>query len=432
LLNEEERRLFRRLSVFGGGFSLEAAEAVCPNDGLDRDAVVHLVGRLVEQSLVIVNMERQGLARTRYGLLETLREYGRNKLEEAHEADGVRRRHAAHFLALAEAAAPNLDGRDRLEWLERLNLDRDNLRAVFDKSAGAGADTELRLAVALKAFWDAQGGYTEGRTRVTSALSRGREPSRVRAEAMQCAAFMAWAQGDFAAATSWCEKSLELCRRLRDRRGEGLCMQQLGQIAFQQEDFSRARSFLDLGLAIAVELPDERLASLCRIRLGIIALQEGDLVAASQLLEASLESGRRAGYEEMVVMSLSALGHLALREGRLEEAGALLSEGLGIWRDRGVPRQIASLLEAFAALAVARGDAPRAQRLAASAESLRKEIAAAPAYIFQRDLMERLRPVRERPGGEQASSAAGLSEPMGLEEAIAYALGEPSVEASAS
>jgi predicted ATPase/DNA-binding SARP family transcriptional activator len=432
LLNEEEQRLFRRLSVFAGGFSLEAAEAVCTYDGLDRDAVMRLLGRLVEQSLVNVNMAGQGPARTRYRLLETVRDYGREKLEELLEADGTRRRHAAYFLALAEAAAPKLDGRDRLEWLASLNLDRDNLRAVFEKSNGAAADTELRLAVALKGFWDAQGGYSEGRVRVTSALSRGGKPSRMRAEAMQCAGFMAWAQGDFSAATSWCEKSLKVCRRLRDRRGEGMCLQQLGQIAFQQEDFSRARSFLDLGLAIALELRDERLASLCRIRLGIIALRESDLAASSQLLQASLESGRRAGYEEMVVMSLSALGHLAIREGRLDEAGALLSEGLAIWRDRGVPRQIASLLEAFAVLAVARGDAPRALRLAASAESLRKEIAAAPAYIFQRDLMERLRPSRDSLGGDQALAAGGLTEPMGVEEAIAYALGEPAVDASAS
>jgi predicted ATPase/DNA-binding SARP family transcriptional activator len=432
LLQAEEQRLFRRLSIFAGGFSLEAAEAVCPDDGLDRDAVVPLLGRLVEQSLVTANLDVQGLARTRYGLLETLREYGRNKLEEPLEADGTRARHAAHFLALAEAAAPRLDGHDRLEWLARLNLDRDNLRAVFERSNGTGADIEIRLAVALKGFWDALGGYSEGRARVTSALSRGGKPSRVRAEAMQCAGFMAWAQGDFAAATSWCEKSVKLCRRLGDRRGEGMCLQQLGQIAFQQEDFTRARSFLDPGLAIAVELRDERLASLCRIRLGIIALQEGDLAASSQLLRASLESGRRAGYEEMVVMSLSALAHLALREGRLDEAGVLLSEGLAIWRDRGVPRQIASLLEAFAVLAVARGDAPRALRLAASAQSLRKEIAAAPAYIFQRDLMESLRPIRDRLGGDQALAVGGLNEPMGLQEAIAYALGELSIDASAS
>src|SRR4029077_3191186 len=149
LLNEEEQRLFRRLSIFAGGFSLEAAEAVCPNDGVDRDEVVHLLGRLVEQSLVTVNMEGPGRAKTRYGLLETLREYGRKKLEESLEADDIRRRHAAHFVALAEAAAPKLDGRNRLEWLERLDLDRDNLRAVFENSGSTGADTDLRLAVAL-------------------------------------------------------------------------------------------------------------------------------------------------------------------------------------------------------------------------------------------------------------------------------------------
>jgi len=421
LLNEEEQRLFRRLAVFAGGFSLEAAEAVCAYDGLDRDATMHLLGRLVEQSLVNVNMAGQGPARTRYGLLETLREYGRAKLEESLEADVIRRRHAAHFVALAESAAPKLDERDRLEWLERLDLDRDNLRAVFEKSAGTNADTHLRLAVALTAFWDARGGYSEGRARLTSALSRAGKPSRVGAEAMRSAGFMAWAQGDFTAATSWCEKSLKLCRRLRDRRGEGMCLQQLGQIAFQQDDFSRARSLLDGGLAIATELRDEHLASLCRFRLGMIALQDGDLEASSKLLQASLESGRRAGYEEMVVMSLLALGHLAVREGRLEEAGAFLSEGLVTWRDRGGPRQIASLIEAFAVLAAARGDAPRALRLAASAEILRKEIAAAPAYTFQRDLMERLRPALEGLG-DQASEAARLDAPMSREEAIAYAL----------
>src|ERR1700694_2734701 len=162
-------------------------------------------------------------------------------------------------------------------------------------------------------------------------------------------------------------------------------------------------------------------ASLCRFRLEMLTHQDGDLEPSSKLLQASLESGRRAGYEEMVVMSLLALGHLAVREGRLEEAGAFLSEGLVTWRDRGGPRQIASLIEAFAVLAAARGDAPRALRLAASAEILRKEIAAAPAYTFQRDLMERLRAGLEGLG-DQASEAARLDAPMSREEAIAYAL----------
>ncbi|HEX9094647.1 MAG TPA: BTAD domain-containing putative transcriptional regulator [Candidatus Dormibacteraeota bacterium] len=425
LLNEEEQRFFMRLSVFAGGFSLEAAEAVCAYDGLDRNAVMQLLGRLVEQSLVNVNIWGQGPARTRYGLLETLREYGRAKLEESPEADVIRRRHAAHFVALAEAAGPKLDERDRLEWLERLDLDRDNLRAVFERSAGTEADIDLRLAVALTGFWDARGGYSEGRARLTLALSRGGKPSRLRAEAMRDAGIMAWAQGDFAAATSWCEESLKLSRRLRDRRGEGMCLQHLGQIAFHRERFSRARAYLDSALAIAEEIRDERLASLCRFRLGMIAIHDDDRKASSRLLQASLESGRQAGYEEMVVMSLWALGHFAIREGRLEEADALLSEGLETWRDRGGPRQIASLLEAFAVLAAARGDALRAMRLTGAAESLRKEIGAAPAQTFQRDLMERLRPARESLRDE-AMAAAGLGAPMGREEAIAYALGEAS------
>ena len=427
LLEDQERTLFRRLSVFAGGFSLEAAEAACSSNGIDRGAVLHLLGRLVEQSLVIVSDARHG--NTRYGLLETLREYGREKLSESQEAESIRRQHAAHFLALAEAASPKLQTHDGLEWLERLDRDQDNLRAVFENSAGQGSvdfETELRLAAALWRFWDAQGGYAEGRARLTAALSRGGEASRVRAEAMRGAGFMAWAQGDHAAATSWCELSLELCRRLGDRQGEGLCLQQLGQIAFQQEDFSRARALLQNGLAVASELQDEHLAVLCRFRLGMIALFEGDVRGAEQQLQASLESGRKASHEELVVMSQLALGHLALREGRLDDASTFLSESLVTWRDRGGPRQIASLLEAFAALAAARGDGPRALRLAACAESLRKEIAAAPASAFQRDIMELLRPARESLG-DQALAVTTLSTPLSREEAIAYALGEPSV-----
>jgi predicted ATPase/class 3 adenylate cyclase len=424
LLDEQESALFRRLSVFAGGFSLEAVEAVCTTLGSDPGAVLHLLGRLVEQSLVIVNDAGHGHPGTRYGQLETLHEYGREKLEESHEAEATRRRHADHFLALAEAAAPQLTRRHGLEWLERLDRDHDNLRAVFEESAGTDPDTELRLAAALWHFWDAEGDYAEGRARLTAALSRGGEPSRVRAEAMRGAGFMAWAQGDHASATSWCEMSLELCRRLKDREGEGMCLQQLGQIAFQQEDFARARILLQSALEVAAELRDEHIASLSRFRLGMIALFDGDIREAAALLQASLESGRQAGHEEMVVMSLLALGHVALREGRLDEAGAFLSESLQAWQNRGGPRQIASLLEAFAALAAAKGNAPRALRLAASAETLRKEIAVAPASAFQRDIMERLRPARESLG-DQAVAASDLSVPMSREEAIAYALAEP-------
>lgn len=425
LLDEPERMVFRRLSVFAGGFSLNSAESVCTGGAIGRGDVLYLLGRLVEQSLVAVNRPARDQVGTRYGLLETLREYGKEKLDDVLEGNITRRRHAAHFLALAEAAAPHLKVTGGGEWLERLDLDGANLRAVFDETAGADPETELRLATALWDFWDAEGAYTEGRARLTAALSREGEPSAVRAMAMRGAGFMAWAQGDHSVAESWCEMSLVLYRQLGDRSGEGMCLQQLGQIAFQREDFGRATIILQEALAIAAELQDDHLASLCRFRLGMIALFDGNAGESERLLQASLESGRRAGHEEMVVMSLLALGHLALRQDRLEEADALLKESLVIWRDRGGPRQIATLLESFAALAAAQGDATRAVRLAASAEGLRKEIAAAPASVFQRDVMERLRPARESLVGH-AHAAEISGAPMGREQAIAYALGEAS------
>lgn len=424
LLDEAEKTLFRRLSVFAGGLSLDAAEGVCSAGALDAGVILNLVGRLVDQSLVVVNNPGRGHPTTRYHLLETLREYGWEKLEESDEVELLRRQHAAHFLALAEAAAPKLTGRDGREWLERLDLDRDNLRAVFEESTGTDPETELRMAAALWGFWDMQGSYAEGRARLAVALSREGEPSVVRAEAMRGAGFLAWAQGDYAAASSLCEMSLELCRRLGDREGEGWSLQQLGQISYQQEDFARARSFLEEGLVVASERQDEQLAALCRFRLGMIAHADGEIQESARLLQASLDYGRRAGHEEMVVMSLLWLGHVALREDRLEDANAALSEGLMTWRDRGSPRQIAALLDAFALLAVAQADPPRALRLAASAEGLRAEIASAPTSALQRDVIQRLRSAGEA-FGDVGRAADGLSEPMSRIDAIAYALGEP-------
>ncbi len=424
LLDDREKTLFRRLSVFAGGFSLDAAEGVCSTEALDASVILHLLGRLVDQSLVVVNNPGRGHSTTRYRLLETLREYGWEKVDESHEVEHLRRQHAAHFLALAEAGAPKLTGRDGREWLERLDVDRDNLRAVFEESAGIDPETELRMAAALWGFWDMQGSYAEGRARLAAALSREGQPSQVRAEAMRGAGFLAWAQGDYAAASSLCEMSLVLCRQLGDREGEGWSLQQLGQISYQQEDYARARSFLEDGLMVASERRDEQLAALCRFRLGMIALSDGDVQESERLLQASLDYGRGAGHEEMVVMSLLWLGHVALREDRLEDAAAVLSEGLMTWRDRGSPRQIAALLDAFALLAVAQADAPRALRLAASAEGVRKEIASAPTSALQRDVIERLRSAGEALG-DVARAADGPSEPMSREEAIEYALGEP-------
>jgi tetratricopeptide (TPR) repeat protein len=415
LLEADEGLLFRRLSVFAGGFSLETAEAVCAFDGLDAVRVLDLLGHLVDQSLVFV-LDLGG-GRTRYGLLETVRAYGREKLDQAGETAAVRHRHAEYFLELVETAEPLLGSQGGQGWLERLVLDHDNLRSALDNSEPA---IGLRLVGAMSGFWDLRGQYTEGRTRLTAALARGSEPTAARARALRSAGFMAWTQGDHDAATTWCQESLAMYRRLGMQAEAGMCLQQLGQTAFQQEDFAGAREFLREALEIASAVGDERLAELCRFRMGAIALFEEDHAEARRLLDACLQSSRRDGHEEMVVMTLLVLGHLELREGRLDKARTHLTESLAAWQARGGPRQIASLLDGFASLAAAEGHAEPALRLAAAAENLREEVAVAPGSALQRDLIERLRPARASLGG--LGTAAGLGPPMSRAEAIAYAL----------
>jgi len=417
LLGEPARALYRQLSIFAGGFSLEAAESVCSAGDAQATSVLDELGELVDQSLVQV---QEVAGQVRYGMLETLRAYGRDKLIAAGELEAVGRRHTAYFLTLVEAAEPRLAAVGGQEWLERLDREQDNLRAVFER--GGDPQLELRLAAALRGFWDARGQYAEGRSRLVAVLARAGEPSPVRAHALRGAAFLAWAQGDYEAARAWCGQSLELCREAGDRPGLGLTLQQLGQIAFQEERFADARSHLEQALAIAAEIDDRRLAAVCEFRLGMVARFEPDPTDARRHLESSLEAGRRLGDDELFVMSQLVLGQVAMDQGLLAEARERLVDSLLRWRERGSGRQVASLLDAFAGLAAAEGQHARAIRLAAAASHLRSAIAVAPASAFLGDLSERLRGAQTALA--DAQERADPEPPMGREEAISYALGE--------
>jgi len=413
LLDARERTLFRRLSVFAGGFTLEAAETVASGGEIDPGEVLDLLGQLVDHSLVFA--QPADTASTRYRLLETLREYARDRLAAAGEEARTRRRHAAYYVAMAEIAEAMLHKPSRLEWLRRLDLEQDNLRAVFDSALPSGQGLELRLAAALDGYWDSRGHYAEGRARLAAALDRDREPTPIRAAALRGAATQAWVAGDFDASDRLCRESLDICRRLGDRPGTGASLQQLGQIAIQREDLGGARACLEEALAIAGEVGDGDLAALCRLRLGLVALFASRPADARRLLESSLFHGRESGNSEMVVVSLFTLAHLAVQEARLDEARSHLAEGLAAWREQGSPRQVATLLDGFAEVAAAEGLTRRAARLAAAAESLRRQIGDAPASPLQRRVSERLR----------AARVPALDEvPLGREQAIAYALGE--------
>jgi predicted ATPase/DNA-binding SARP family transcriptional activator len=424
LLDEDEKLLLRQLSVFAGGFTLDAAEAVCTAG--ETEPVVELVGQLVDKSLVTPH--ETGESPTRYAVLETVREYGRERLIEHGELAQAQRRHSTYFVQLAEAARPRLSGPQRTDWQQRLSSEMDNLRAVFDNSAVLPADLIVRLAAALVDFWDSRGDYSEGRAHLEAALQLSPKPTSSRAHVLLGLALMTGAQGDLSTESAYCEQSLLLFRKLKDREGEAASLQQLGQIAIQQEDYGRARSFLSEALDIATDGGFQRIRSICFWRLGMVAVFDRDMHGAGEHISASLKLGREQSDTEMVAMSLLMLGNLALWEGRLAEAEANLGESLRTWRIDGNNRTIANLLESLAAVAAAHADTDRALRLGGAAESLRRRIAVVPSSPFHREISGRLESARREPGGVEAW-AAGAS--MSREEAVGYALGEKAIASRA-
>jgi non-specific serine/threonine protein kinase len=199
LLDETERTLFRRLSVLAGGFTLEAAESVCAGGDIEEDDVLDLLSRLADKSLVSV--AEHGGSEARYWLLETVRQFGWEKLEEAGEVAQTRKRHAEFYLALAEEAEPELSGAREGVWLEKLELEHDNLRAALEWSLECddGAELGLRLSGALGGFWHVCGYLSEGRRWLDRELARRRSgvlPSPTRAKALSRAGWIAIFQGD--------------------------------------------------------------------------------------------------------------------------------------------------------------------------------------------------------------------------------------------
>jgi predicted ATPase/class 3 adenylate cyclase len=427
LLNEEERRLFRRLAVFAGGCTLEAAESVGGGEGGGdgTDSVVDLLGQLVDKSLV-TPQEAAGNP-TRYTMLETVREYGRGRLIGAAELEPAQLRHAAYFVGLANAVRAEPGPGERKQWLKRLSADVDNLRAVFDM-AGLPGSTTLELAAALDEFWELRAEYSEGRTRLEAALRNTSEPTLIRARALRAVGLMAWAQGDQPAAAGYCEEALALSRRLGDAEGEAMTLQQLGQVAVQREDFVHARSYLDSALEIAARHGFDGITALAEWRLGMVALFAKDMRGAGKHIKASLELSRRQADVEMVAMSLLMLGNIDLWQGRLSEAQAHLRESLELLRVEGSARSIANLLESLAAVAVAQDDVIRALRLGGAAEGLRKQIAVVPSSPFHREISSRLAAAKQAKG---AIGAWRSGAEMSREEAIAYALAETTPSAAA-
>lgn len=459
LLAAEEQQFLIRLAPFRGGCTVEAAEAVARAEGEALDGLASLV----DKSLLRQEVGSDG--EPRFTMLETLRDYALEKLLESGEAEAVRSRHLAFLLRLAEEAEPQLQGAQQGQWFNRLEAERDNLRAALDYSLTAGrTQVGLRLAGALHWFWACRGPVSEGRAHLTALLQRTErsEPTTVRAKALTAAADLAYRAADFRAARVlaeeslavshalkdahsiveallvWAsipliegqqdeerdslEKGLALAREIGDNRNVALLLNSLGDEAFVRGEYERAAEFYEEALAHFDALGDQWGVSFQLRSLGVIATVRGEYGEARHRLEASLTLDRGLGYEGGIAESLTHLGQIARLEGNYAQASALLAESLPLLHKSGWTRGVARCLAEMAALAAAEGRPARAARLLAASEALIVRTSGRKAY---RDVVEYDRIVAAtRSQQDEVALAIHWTEgqAMTIEEAVAYGL----------
>jgi predicted ATPase/DNA-binding winged helix-turn-helix (wHTH) protein len=465
LLNEEEQKLFRRLSVFVGGCTLEAAEAVC---NTQQDLGVDLfegLSSLVDKNLV----QRMDRAQTepRFAMLETIREYAFECLMDSNEQPATRRAHAAYCLVLAEEGNPELSAADRAGWLSHCDAEIDNFRFALDwLFETQDLDWGLRLCVALFRFWDMREHLIEGRARLEAVLRMaGADRSKERARVALFLGALATAQGDYSAAESLLQQSLSLYEKLADQSGIAAslnavavsardrgdytaaqnnferslacwrllsdrsaiarCLHNLANVVRVRGDYPRAQRALREATEIFAELGDRNGAAWSINQQGDIARAQGDMVTARELYERALLAFREAGDQWGSARSLTDLGGIDCERGNHLAAHEAYREALEISAGLVHRRGAARALEGSACLALAQGQATRALKLAAAATHLRQLISAPLPPAEQLRLDQTLLPAWKTFSELEGKSVWAEGFAMSLEKAIQYSLEEP-------
>ncbi len=467
LLPPDLRRRFARLSVFRGGWTGEAAAAVTGEPGSVHDDLA----RLRERSLLLTDDAHDG--RLRFRMLESLRAFADEQLSDE-EREAARRAHVTHFCGLADAAAARMRGPEQAAWLARLEADHDNLRAALDnllaRSAAhddddEAAKTSLRLAGALRRFWEVKGHLSEGRERLLAALAApgAGMPSPERASVLNGAANIARLQGDFAASQTLLEEDLAISQTLNDRPRAGATLNTLGLLARERGETDQARALLLESLAILRGTDNCEGVAITLNSLGLLATDQGDLAAARQWLEeslqlrraqgdvigtsvalmnlgnvayyakdftsardayaASLAAKRDLGDKQGAAFALINLGSVAREQNDRAAACAAFAEALPLCRALGDKLGTVILLDGFAHLASdEEAGRERAARLFGAAHALRAAIGACLPIIEQAGYDRALADLRARLGEPAFTSAWNAGRALSWDQAIAYAL----------
>jgi predicted ATPase/Tfp pilus assembly protein PilF len=463
LLDASEKRLFRRLSVFVGGCTMEAVEAVCGDaDELGVDVLDGLAS-LVDKSM----LWQKGKSKNerRFRMLETIREFGLEQLAASVEVEQIERCHALFFLDLAEYAEPQLTGPEQVVWLGRIESEHNNIRAALRWSKEhSEIEIGLRLAVAMWRFWEVRGHHSEGRDWLVQLLDRSDDASKpVRARAFLRAGGLERDHGNYEHALPLLEKGLALYQELGDKWGvaatlngigdmkhqqgayeeawtnydEALVifkemgneqavsyvLNNLGNVARDRGDYERAAEMHEEALALFRNSGDKRALSTSLYNLGEIAQYRGDYARAAELQHESLALKREVGDKRGIVFSLTNLGDIARHQGDYKSAAELYEESLKLSGEIGDKRGVAFCFEGLAEVARSQGDDERAVRLFGAAEALREAIGSPLPEVERADYEKNVSATRTELSDETFTNLWMEGRAMPLKQAIVYALG---------
>jgi non-specific serine/threonine protein kinase len=377
LLQADEQALFCRLAVFVGGFTLEAAEEVggrFAEGGVPPPIILDLVSSLVDKNLLRAEIVAGGT--TRYGMLETIREFGLDQLAASGEAEAVRQRHAAWCVRVAEEAGPQVMGANQAHWLDLLEREHDNLRAAMSWAhQQRDESTSLVLVEALGLFWYIRGHVAEGLRWLDQALALGPDiPSATRTWALIGAGHLAHYQGQTARAAGYINRALALSRERNDQAGTSQALLELGIMAEDQADYDAAVPMLEESLRLSLQLADLPRVARATYHLSVVAYGQGILARADALCAEALHPAREARDPYSIAAVQAHHGLVACDRGESARAAAALMEATSLYATSKDLEGIARCLANFAVLATTLRQWPVAAGLIGAVESLKQTL----------------------------------------------------------
>ncbi|MGZ6636707.1 MAG: adenylate/guanylate cyclase domain-containing protein [Solirubrobacteraceae bacterium] len=420
LLSGPEKKLFARLGVFAAGCRVEAAEAVSEGEDYGQDVLDGLTS-LVEKSLLRQKEDQDG--EPRYWMLETIREFAYEQVDESAEADAVRRRHGEFFLRLSEEAAGELEaGEHQSAWLARLEGEHGNLRMALDFWRRE-PDSQLAMAAALYPLWWLHGHWREGQRWLDEALAASNQASPQRLKALLGAYYLAYLQGDTERARALLEEKLALARRLEDREAIAAALHGFANLAIGEGDHERFVVLEEESLSLC---EGERHALYPLSGLAWEALIHDDYANACALFQRAVAVARKWGVHTEAAMNLASLATVMAFKGDMSKALALLEESVVLSRKFGATAALVKdCLPGFAALRSAQGDAERAVRLLSASDALRAEMGSLGGPVAQEIRKRILEAAQGELDEDRIASAFEAGQSLTLDEALAEALADP-------